>query len=118
MVGDAEGIQLFANRERLATQHEALAQETVQKLTQRGISSNGFTRFSMDAPGYGNHLNMAMRRDPAVLYGTEQIGGVAEDMSVRGLHDSHVNRLAERINETDEAIGEELGKAEPNRLTR
>jgi hypothetical protein len=108
--GDIEGVQLFANRERLATQWERLAQEETQKLTMRGISSNGYTRFSMDAPGFGNHLKLSLRRDPAALYGTEQIGGVAEDASVRGLHDSHMQRLQERIDETEEELGEAVDK--------
>jgi hypothetical protein len=103
--GTVDTIQLHGNRERLATQWEQLAQEETQKLTRRGISSNGHTRFSMDAPGYGNHLKMSLRRDPAALYGTEQIGGVADDASIRGLHDSHVKRLQERIDETEEKMG-------------
>jgi hypothetical protein len=103
--GDVNALQLAANRERLATQWENLAQEETQKLSTRGISSNGFTRFSMDSPGYGNHVKWALRRDPSMLYGAEQIGGVSEDMSIRGVHDSHIARVQERIDQTEEALG-------------
>jgi hypothetical protein len=121
--GTAETLQLFANRERLATQWEQLAQEEAQKLTRRGISSSGFTRFSMDAPGYGNHVKWALRRDPAMLYGAEQVGGVYDGAGIRQIHESHIGRLQERINQTEEAMGEMLDEsgslkedADPNKF--
>jgi hypothetical protein len=112
--GTVETIQLASNRERLATQWEQQAQEELQKLTRRGLSLGGQTRFSLEAPGYGNHIRMALRKDPAALYGAEQVGGVADDSSVRHLHDQHVRRLQERIDETDEKIGEQLSSGNPD----
>lgn len=111
---DATGVeaqQLFANRERLATQNEQLAQEELQKLTIRGISSNGYTRFSLDALGYGNHAKMTLRRDPAAFFGVEQMGGIADDMNIRAVHESHMERLQERIDQTEEQIGQLVSEA-------
>jgi hypothetical protein len=103
--GVTDVAALEANRNRLATQWTALAREETQKLTRRGVSSDGRTRFSMDAPGYGNHLDMMLRRDPAAMYGVEQIGGVADDMTPGALHDRHTKRLQERIEEVEERLG-------------
>lgn len=106
--GTTDAAALEASSSRLATQWTSLAREETQKLTRRGISSNGLTRFSMTAPGYGNHVDMLLHRDPAAFYGVEQIGGVAEDMTPAGLHQTHTKRLQERITETEEEMGSML----------
>jgi hypothetical protein len=105
--GTAEDVRaLVANRTSLATQQRELARMEAQKITTKGISTNGFTRFSMDSRGFGNHLDMMMYRDAGSLYGTEMIGGVADDMTVYGVHESHVARVEERIKETERRLAE------------
>lgn len=101
----SDAAALEANRNRLATQWTALARETSQKLTQRGISTNGRTRFTLDAPGYGNHLDMLLHRDPAAMYGVEQVGKVLDDVTPGTLHEQHVTRLGELIEDADERLG-------------
>lgn len=100
-----EAAMLEANRSRLATQHTALAREELQKATIKGISTDGRTRFSLDAAGFGNHVDMLSHDDPAWAYGVEQIGGVADDVNPGMLHDQHMKRLQERIEEADEELG-------------
>lgn len=101
-----EGRELLANRSALATQHLQLAQEEAQKITTKGISSQGRTRFSMNSPGYGNHVQMMMHRDAGSFYGLEQMGGLDDTMTFAGLHDSHMARLGERLEETQARIDE------------
>lgn len=96
--------QLLAQRESLATQHRQLAQEEAAKITTKGISTNGHTRFGRDAPGYSNHLDMLMYRDSGSLYGIEMIGGVPDESTIHAVHQSHARRLDERIVETEERL--------------
>jgi hypothetical protein len=103
--GTTDAAALEASRNRLATQWTALAREETQKLTRKGISSNGYTRFSMEAPGYGNHVDMMLRRDPASFYGVEMVGGVADDTSAANIHRQHTTRLQELIDGVEERIG-------------
>jgi len=105
--GTTDALALAANRERLATQHTQLAREEAIKITTKGISSDGRTRFA-NAPGFSNHLDMMLRRDPAAMYGVEQLGGIADDTSVHVVHEHHVKRLQERIDEAEEKIGSML----------
>jgi hypothetical protein len=105
---DVAALQLAENRSKLATQWEKQAQTEYQKVTIRGISSNPYTKFSLDAPGYGNHLKWAVRRDPAAMYGVEQMGGIAEDMGVQQVHLNHVARIQERIDAAEEKMGSML----------
>lgn len=101
-----DSVRLLANREALATQHLKLAQEEMNKVTTRGISSNGYTRFSSGSQGYSNHLDMMLYRDPASMYGAEMVGGVPDNLLVSEIHSSHMARLDERISETSKQIEE------------
>lgn len=93
----AQGLQ--SSRNQLSTQNLQLAREQMQKVTTKGISTNGFTRFSMDSRGYGNHLDQLMKRDPGAVLGIEMLGGIPEESSAVGLHQSHVDRLDSLISE-------------------
>lgn len=110
--GSTDARSLLAQRESLATQHRKLARETAQKITTKGITTNGLTRFTMDAPGYGNHLDMVMLRDPASLYGVEMIGGVPDNLSSLVVHKQHMTRTLERIQEVEERLQLSTLKAE------
>lgn len=113
--GTADDVARHANLSRLGTQWTTQANEELQKLTRKGISSDGRTRFSLGAsPGYDNHLNMLLRRDPAAMYGVEQLGGVSAELPIRALDEAHVERLGQRLDQTDERIGELIDKGFDN----
>lgn len=108
---------LLGNREVLATQHAKLAREEVQKIVTKGISTNGYTRFTMGSAdakgtiaggsrGYSNHVDMLMHRDAGALYGVEMLGGIGDDMTIHGVHTAHVARVEERIKEVESALDE------------
>lgn len=101
-----EARALLDNRNRLSTQHRVLADETMQKVTTKGITSDGTTRFSMDAPGYGNHVRMAMHRDAGSFYGVEMVGGVPDTKTSWMIHESHQTRIKDRIAEVEERLAE------------
>lgn len=98
-VAGADGRALLANRTQLATQQMQQALETTQKVVNKGITSNGFTRFTVDTEGYGNHIKQILNEDPAALYGAEMIGAVQDDMTTIGLHESHMARIETRGDE-------------------
>lgn len=104
---DDEVRQLLSNRTSLATQQRELARMETQKLTTKGITTNGFTRFSMDSRGFGNHVDLMMYRDPASMYGVEMLGGIGDDMTVYGVHEAHQARVAERTKEVEERLATE-----------
>lgn len=101
---DARG--LLSNRERLGTQLLHDAGEELRKVTTKGITSNGFTRFTPESAGYGNHVQMVLHRDAAGFYGVEMMGGVPDNLTAFGLHQSHMSRLDERIAAAEEAMQE------------
>jgi len=87
----AQGLQL--SRSQLATQNLQLAREEIQKVTTKGISTNGFTRFGNGSRGYMNHVDQLMHNDPGAFLGIEQLGGVPEESTVVGIHQAHVDRV-------------------------
>lgn len=87
----AQGLQ--SNRSQLSTQNQQLARETIQKVTSKGISTNGFTRFGNGSRGYMNHVDQLMKRDPGAFMGIEQLGGIPEEASAVGIHQAHYERV-------------------------
>lgn len=112
----ADALTLSSNRSQLATQHLKLAREEIQKVTTKGISTNGFTRFDMESRGYANHVDQIMYRDPTSLYGVEQLGGVPEEATIMGIHTAHTNRLQERIDELQDMVDSGVDDVDPEVL--
>ena len=95
-----DGARLYANRDRLATQDLQLAREEIQKATMKGIEGDGFTRFgnkTANSSGHMNHLDMVMKRDPAAMYGIEEIGASRADQSAMITHLNRENRITNLI---------------------
>lgn len=86
---------LRATRESLATQKNQLAFEEINKVTTKGISTDGRTRFSTKTPGVENHLKAAMYRDPTVTNGVEMMGRIPEESSIHKVVESHKARIDE-----------------------
>ena len=103
-VSGPDASKLLANRDRLATQQMQLAMETVTKVTNKGITSNGLTRFTLKTPEAGNHLQMIMNQDPAALYKVEMLGTLPDGGSAQLLHDSHMARAKKRAEEFDSIL--------------
>lgn len=95
---DNNAHQLLGNRDRLATQHLQLAHETINKVTSKGDGVNGFTRFDMKAPYYGNHANYLLSTDAGAFYLAERIAGVPDNYGILDLVNARNGRLTEQIN--------------------
>lgn len=93
----AQGLQ--SSRNQLATQNFQLAREEIQKVTSKGISTNGFTRFSVNSKGYMNHLDQLMKNDAGSMMGIEALGGIPEESTVVGIHNAHHSRLESVISD-------------------
>lgn len=104
-------VTLLSQRAQLATQKEDLARQELQKATIKGISSDGRSRFSLDAPEYGNHADMVFRRDPTAFNGAEMIGGVHPETTIHAVVEVEEKRLAARIADTQNIIDSILEKA-------
>jgi len=100
------GQALRRNRGDLASQELQMAREEMNKVTVKGITTNGDTRFDMTSKGYGNHVEQIMHRDPAAFMGAEMVGGVPETRLAEEVVTSHFNRLDERIAEARAAADE------------
>lgn len=85
---------LKASRESFATQLMTQRREAMQKVTTQGISTDGRTRFSMNAPGYADHANLLMERDAGSMYLLEQLGGVPKDSSAHAIINHRQSKLA------------------------
>ena len=122
-----DGVQLAANRDRLRVQKMAMARELLAGVSNRGISTDGRSRFTVgiarDARraagsiGYSNHIDEAMRRDPSVFYLVEQMGAVPEELPASVFAERHMTRLQEYAKEIEERIlNPETPKIELERL--
>lgn len=112
-----DAAALLSNRQRLATQHMQIARDEMQKVTVKGVDPDGRTRFSMDAPFYGNHVDMVMKRDPAGFYGIEEIGGIPDNNTAVGLYQVRNVRLDERIAQTEAQLNDPANTAIADQLT-
>lgn len=100
------GVQVLeSNRKALALQHEEQIFEELTKVTSKGITTDGATRFGPDsAPGHWQHVKRIMREDPAGMYGVRMLGGLADDVSPVVKHESHMKRVNERITQLQDTL--------------
>lgn len=113
-----DAAALKTNRGRLATQQKTQARDMTQMITTKGIPTDGYTRFSMDAPGYGNHVDELLNQDPAGLLGVEQMGGIPDNTTAWQTHINNQNRLNERIQQTQEQLQDPtISTTQANNLT-
>lgn len=98
-------VALKSNRDALATKQHDQANDILQMIARKGTASDGYTRFGYGSAGYWNHAQMLLKRDPAAMYGVESLGGVADDTSALTLHEKHMNRLQDRIDQAEEKLG-------------
>lgn len=102
-----DGRSLLANRDSLATQYEALANDYAQKLVTKGITTDGRSRFSMDTPELGNHVAQILHNNASDLYGVEMLGGIPDDIGGgQAFHEAHMARVNERINQTEAQLAD------------
>jgi len=94
-----DGVDASAHN-RMSIQNQQLAHEGMQKVTVKGLAGQGGTAFAMDAPGYGDHIKLALQRDSGAMLGTEMVGGIdPATMSILGTHEDKVARVAKRKDE-------------------
>jgi hypothetical protein len=114
--GTIGGQGLFANRDRLATQHFQLAREEIQKVTTKGVEGNGATRFgnkTANSSGAMNHIDQVMTRDPAGFHGIEEIGVVPDGQMALVTHQGRENRITELLRQKQEEIDNAIEAGDP-----
>lgn len=108
---------LEANRNRLANEIGSQMTTDLNRVTSKGISTNGQTRFNQTAAPYWSHTRQLLDRDPFALQNAEMVGGVPDSIGPRELVDSHFARVESRLDETQTRIDELLEKQRVKGLT-
>lgn len=104
-VSGPDARALLTNREKLATQQQELGFIAANKVTTKGLTSDGSMGFSMDTPEYGGHVKLMMLRDPGSMMGVESLGGLSPDMvGPIDKHSMQMRRISDRIDEVEEII--------------
>lgn len=91
----------FAN---LATQHEKQAFEESVKATARGLPGITQTAFDSNSPGFWNHWQGALHKDPAMAYGAEMVGAIKDGTSPVTVHTTMVEQTQARITTLQESL--------------
>lgn len=116
--GTNDAATLDSNRRAHATELTKMQRNAAQKLTVKGLPSDGRTGFSMDTPGYGNHVDKMLHDDPMALHLVESLGGVPDDNVGTALIEGFERRVAADLEKVDSQINELLAIAESKgRLT-
>lgn len=101
---------ILENRNKLANQWEQKVAEEVNKVTSKGISTDGFTRFNDRNKPQWDHVQMMLKRDPGALNLVEMVGAIPSGKSANEVIDGHFLRIEERLNEAERVI-DDLTKA-------
>lgn len=107
--------ELQSTRKAAATEQRNQAFDELQKVTSKGIWTDGRTRVSMNTGGIGNHLRMTAYRDAGAFNGVEMIGGVPDDSSFIKITESHDARVRELIEEKEDELAENAFKRPEDR---
>ena len=91
---------LFGKRERIATPNMQMAFEEMNKATTRGFSGVQRAGFGTRQEGLGPPIKESLEREPAFLYGIEEIGTTVDNMTrrqVSALRDSKVDKRLRQV---------------------
>lgn len=109
---------LASQRNRYSIQLATERTQEITKVTTKGISTDGMTRFNDRAVGHWRHLENMVERDPLTMQNAEMVGGVADDMNVGDLVETHFTRVADRADEINDRIMELATLAQRAPLTK
>lgn len=97
-------MSLFQKREALATPVEKMAFEELNKVTVRGLRGVSRAGFGTKLEGLGAPLKESLDREPAFLYGIEEIGTEVDNLGRRGTAELRMDKIGERLNEVEELL--------------
>lgn len=106
LTGAADPNALKGNRLAAATPIRKQQRDLMQKVTTKGIPSDGRSSFSMDTPGYGNHIDTMLDRDPMAMNLVENVGGTGDELLGTTLIDGFFTRVARDTNKVESQIKE------------
>lgn len=96
------GRALFSKRESIANPTLTMAQEELNKVTVRGLSGVSRAGFGTKMEGLGAPLNESLVRDPAFMYGVEEIGTSVDNMTrqqTAALRDANLKKRFDKVQE-------------------
>lgn len=91
---------LFGKREALATPQLAMAHEELNKVTTRGLTGVSNAGFGTKLEGLGAPLKESLTREPAFLYGIEELGTTVDNLSRKqtaALRDKNVGERLTKV---------------------
>lgn len=101
---------LTPRRNRLATQQDEEVRNLINKSTTHGIGGIQGSSFSMNTqkmPGYGNHIDYTLHRDPAAVYGVEELGRIPANSTSFDLGIERGNQIQTRLNKVTQALDDD-----------
>jgi hypothetical protein len=98
---------------RLAIQQQQQAFEEVTKITAKGLPTQAGTSFDSKAAGFWNHLTGALDKDAGLLYGTEMMGGIADNMTIGGTHAAIEANAKSRFTEIRKLLDDDVNGVKP-----
>lgn len=103
----AEKNPLSSRRNQLATQQDVEVRNLLSKSTTKGIGGISDTAFTMDIksmPGYGNHIDYLMHRDPASMFGVEELGKIPDGTSAFQISLDRLGQIDKRLGTVIQAL--------------
>lgn len=97
-------MSLFQKRDAIATPIEKMAFESLNKVTVRGLRGVKRAGFGTKLEGLGAPLKEALDREPAFLYGIEEIGTEVDNLGRRGTAELRNDGITNRLNEVEELL--------------
>lgn len=97
-------MSIFQKRESIATPIEKMAFESLNKVTVRGLRGVKAAGFGTQLEGLGAPLKEALDREPAFLYGIEEIGTEVDNLGRKGTAQLRDSRIADRLKEVEELL--------------
>lgn len=93
---------LFSKREAIANPNLTMAFEDLNKVTTRGLSGVSRAGFGTRLEGLGAPLKESLVREPAFLYGIEELGTTVDNMTRRqtaALRDANLDKRFQQVQE-------------------
>lgn len=103
---DERSNVLFGQRERISTPQLSQAFEEMQKVTVRGFRGVAQSGLTISQKGFGDVIQASLRRDPASMYGIEEIGTTVSEQGFAGTFKMRQDALNKRLRRNQKMLGD------------
>lgn len=97
-------MSLFSKREAIATPTRKQAFEEVNKVTVRGLRGMSRAGFGTKLEGLGAPILESLEREPAFLFGIEELGTTVDEMTRQGVVDARAATIKQRKEQVSQLL--------------